>query len=1031
MSEFLNLVSHLKKINPRARIAAIAGAGLVLGLATYRAVRPVEPPGATPHRVYVALGFHTNLYHSYRVDTPDEAGFGADIRVIRHILNVLKDRRQNGKPIPAVWNFDNLFSLGHALPRHAPEIVDEVRRRIREQGDEVILMSYNNGMLSAMRPNEFRDSMNRAITNREGNGVRDVFGAYSPIVRPQEMMVTPGNYGLYRELGIDTIALFYSSVAFDAFRVFTRPLSLEEAHNPLRYLDKATGESIRVIPTYNIGDLVEHVSLRHWARDLHRRQRAGEINRDVLVYINTDADSPYWNGVALPGPLGAVPNTGGLTQLLDGVADLEFVEFTTLSEYLKSRTGNRDPTIYFSQDLADGNFNGYHSWAEKESSHRYWTALERDRRNHDFATAIFTAARQAVPERIRERLAASYEKRLRLLSTTNFGLAMPFLARGREQHVEDTIRQMLEASEEARRQSARFARSRFMNEQAGRDTDQGDLGAFYLFAGDGKGPRFAHLNVPAGSRAAELAPGTRLELVGPEGTDSSIVFDKRELANSEFTLRLLLHDRRGPAHRVTAGRTGRARLRLAARQPTPMPGTGQTPPETVRMDALSVRLDAGERIRAIELNGREFLAADSLTPAIRYRGEFVRPRLSARITEHNADFVRLRLRGEFALPGNHRPGFVDTRLSLVRGVPYIFVESAVQYPDTPRTAILSENQPALARRFDPGWEETLPAPLNFAAPASAERPFRIFKRNYLGLENSYAVDYFRHSPANRSLANLNNHLTPEFVALGAPDRGLAVAADSTELANFAFAPMKMRSDENGTLRMSVNPFGTFHGEAWEQPTQGDGLGNRIALATGPQYATPAPTYNGRGISFSLLVALYPGQAPPPAIRDDLIAFARPPFALALRSPTQPNPPPGENEGAHLEPAVFPLRANDDPPRGLLALGGTDGVHFNWEPKAGAVAYRLYVGAEPGFFGPPLTVRTTGHLAERLRPNRAFEPGRSYYAAVAALDRDGNESQRSEEIDFHAGPVTARGPTVPKGLLIAYIWKYLTAEIFSP
>ena len=34
----------------------------------------------TTSKVYVALGFHTNLYHSYRGDTPDEAGFGKDIR---------------------------------------------------------------------------------------------------------------------------------------------------------------------------------------------------------------------------------------------------------------------------------------------------------------------------------------------------------------------------------------------------------------------------------------------------------------------------------------------------------------------------------------------------------------------------------------------------------------------------------------------------------------------------------------------------------------------------------------------------------------------------------------------------------------------------------------------------------------------------------------------------------------------------------------------------------------------------------------
>jgi len=40
-------------------------------------------------KVYVALGFHINFYHSWRGDTPDEAGFGTDIRVIRKVIEML------------------------------------------------------------------------------------------------------------------------------------------------------------------------------------------------------------------------------------------------------------------------------------------------------------------------------------------------------------------------------------------------------------------------------------------------------------------------------------------------------------------------------------------------------------------------------------------------------------------------------------------------------------------------------------------------------------------------------------------------------------------------------------------------------------------------------------------------------------------------------------------------------------------------------------------------------------------------------
>ena len=43
----------------------------------------------TDYKVYVAYGFHINLYHSYRIDTNNEEGFGKDIRIIRKIIDVL------------------------------------------------------------------------------------------------------------------------------------------------------------------------------------------------------------------------------------------------------------------------------------------------------------------------------------------------------------------------------------------------------------------------------------------------------------------------------------------------------------------------------------------------------------------------------------------------------------------------------------------------------------------------------------------------------------------------------------------------------------------------------------------------------------------------------------------------------------------------------------------------------------------------------------------------------------------------------
>ncbi len=259
-----------------------------------------------------------------------------DIRIMRRIIEVLDENNKMGVDVRAVWDVENLFSLENVLPRYAPDIIDNIRRRVKEGRDEVIVMSYNNALASALTESEFDDSITRAVSNLRRSGVKDVFGTWSSIVRPQEMMTTAGNFYLYRKHGIDAISLYYSAITFDSLRVFLRPLSPREAFNPLQYRDPVTGESIRVMPTYNVGDLIENVSLQRWAREIHREQVRGNIDSDVLIFVNFDADDSYWYGYTLPSYLSWLPNTGGLRQLIAGIRDLEYVRFTTLSEYLKT-----------------------------------------------------------------------------------------------------------------------------------------------------------------------------------------------------------------------------------------------------------------------------------------------------------------------------------------------------------------------------------------------------------------------------------------------------------------------------------------------------------------------------------------------------------------------------------------------------------------------------------------------------------------------------------------------------------------------
>lgn len=114
--------------------------------------------------IHVAFGFHVNCYHSYRGDTNDNLGFGSDIRIIRQIIRVLDDYNKKGVPAKTTWDIENFFSLEKILPEYAPDIIADIKRRVWENGDENIIMGYNNGALSAMTDAELAASINLART---------------------------------------------------------------------------------------------------------------------------------------------------------------------------------------------------------------------------------------------------------------------------------------------------------------------------------------------------------------------------------------------------------------------------------------------------------------------------------------------------------------------------------------------------------------------------------------------------------------------------------------------------------------------------------------------------------------------------------------------------------------------------------------------------------------------------------------------------------------------------------------------------
>jgi len=600
-----------------------------------RALEHTPSAAVPPYKVHIAFGFHANLYHSFRGDTNDENGFGQDIDVIRHTIGELDRFNRSGIPVRAVWDFDNLFSLQEILPVHAPDIISDVRRRIKKNGDEAILMSYNNGLASAMNHAEFMASVQRAVTNEKGSGIEDLFGTAAPIVRPQEMMTTPGQFERYRELGIEYVSLYYSATPFDAFRMFSRTLTPTEAHNPVAYHNPDTGERIGIIPTYHAGDLVEHVSLRNWAQELHDLQQEGKIDRDVLIFINFDADAEFWTGKPLPWHLRWLPNTGGIAQLVESVADLDWVRFTNLTDYL----ADHPPvgTVYFGQDTADGSFNGYDSWAEKAYASDYWTRIVRNRRAHRMARKICSLSPdENLPARLRELLQASFDLRLRALSTTNFGLATPFLVKDRESAMADLLNRLDDCSEKieafvAERSAALVARTPPPRQAS----NTGRLVDAFVYLNDTPddvrtGDRNLAVTLPDNA-----AGNSRYTLVGAKGYSISAAVEHRPSERGTSSILRVSKD-----HEMPDGVYFLYQRKDRSRDADKVLGDVFADATHLKNAFIDVHLDAnGHPIRIIK-EGAAQLGAGSLIPYIVYRGKRIAPeRLTVTVEKPGDDGV--------------------------------------------------------------------------------------------------------------------------------------------------------------------------------------------------------------------------------------------------------------------------------------------------------------------------------------------------------------------------------------------------------
>lgn len=820
------------------------------------------------HKVYVMLGFHINFYHSWRGDTPDEAGFGTDMRVIRGVLDILERANAAGKRARGYWDTEVYWTFQEILPKYCPDILERMRARVEAGQDEIVLGPFNNGANHAATTDEFRAAVSWAIENPWGSGLRQLFPRVAPFYRPQESVFTTGQEKILKECGVDGLMLYYALVPFNTLGVFTPALSQERRYNPFWFRSREDQPPLVLFPAMSAADIMEMSSLEVMMLNLHACQERGEIQSDVVIHLNEDADLETWLPMNMPPLAKWLPNTGGLDEYIDLVNKYPWADFTVPTEYLASHPPQGE--VLVRQDLADGGFDGSYSWAEKCSSLRTWTVLEQSRLSTYRAEALAKRAGLDLSRPLWEGMDSSFFQRLIGLTTTHFGMSTPVINEERQARAFAILGESRRIAEDAERTAARKTAA-VPNRGSGMRTALYEFGLLPTPPDRDTEPVPARavvrvpLILPSGISTVQLEENGKP--VAAALTDLSPLPDGRTSCEMRFTTYL---DPATPK---------RCQVRPASASPSPASVT------RLKNEWLEVEFSEQTGIRSFKQNGVEIGGMEFLRPFVSYRTKkkpvvypTARWEFLPLVGEQWGGCQRVRIRASVPMQtahGKYTNEFTYT-FTLFNDMPHLYVDVEAKYAATPSVETIHNMTQKLRRLMDLRWEEVAPFQVHPALEAPAASPLRVWKHNYLGITAYYDLNYGQINPRNRNLDSFNHQVTAGWVAVSDGKRGLLLGENAEQLASMAFCPMRLR-ERKGVQKLWLNPFGSYYGEQASYSHLGaNGLGADFLKAFSGFLKPNGPSYNGQTLRFSLLLAPYSGDEPSADLQAEAAAHFYPP-----------------------------------------------------------------------------------------------------------------------------------------------------------
>jgi len=826
------------------------------------------------YQVYLMLGFHINFYHSWRGDTPDEAGFGTDMRVIRGVLDILDQANARGQKARGYWDTEVYWTFQEILPKHCPDILERMRARVAAGQDEIVLGPFNNGANHAATADEFRAAVAWAIENPWGSGLRQLFPRVTPFYRPQECVFTTGQEQILKECGVEGLILYYALVPFNTLGVFTPALSMEKRYNLFWFRSREDQPPLVVFPAMSAADVLEMTSLESMMLDLHARQLRGEIRSDVVIHLNEDADLESWLPFKLPRALKWFPNTGGLEEYIRLVNKYPWAEFTVPSEYLANHPPQGE--VLVRQDLADGGFDGSYSWAEKCSSLRIWTLLEQSRLASYRAEALARRTGIDVRQQLWEGMESSFFQRLIGLTTTHFGMSTPVINEERQARAFAILGESCWVAEQAEWVAAAGILS---------TTDPGSPQALYAFELFPTPPARDTAAVPAGVAA-------RLPVILPEDVEAVQLEADGECVQAALTDIRTLPDGRAAGELRFVAPLDPAVVRhyrlLPASSPTP-----SVPLTWLSNRWLEIEFSEQSGIRSFTWDGGQIGGSDFLQPFVSYRTKkkpvvypAARWEFLPLTGEQWEGLQRVRMRALLPMRtpyGEYTSEFTYT-FTLFDDLPHLYVDVEARYAATPPTETIHNLTQKLRRLMDLRWHEVAPCQIHPAFTAPGVSPLRVWKHNYLGITSYYDMNYGQINPSNRDLDAFNHQVTAGWVAVSDGKRGLLIGENADLLASMAFSPMRMR-EHDGAQQLWLNPFGSYYGRLASYSHLGaSGLGEDFLKAFSGFLKPNGPSFNGQTLRFSLLLVPYAGDEPSVSLQAEAAAHFYPPAVVFHATP---------------------------------------------------------------------------------------------------------------------------------------------------